>query len=327
MKRSRPKSTNKLDKKSGPQKRQKTDCACSEVGNGATKKAGMQFTRAGKTDFTPLYKKHRVEMNKAGCDVNAMIAIRQKIHKHPEGGFKEWNTRQTIIDTLLGFGVDKKCITDCATTGLYVDIWGTGPKSNKKVKCVALRTDMDALPIPENNKHLPYCSVTDHAHMCGHDGHMAMLLAGAAVMQKHRNKMGSNQKVRLLFQPAEEGPGGGKPMVEQGALKTVDEVYGIHNIPFFDEGDIRVRPGADWAQASIVRIKIFGKGGHGSTPHKIIDPISCAMQVFDALHTIRSRNIDSRKNFVLNIGHVEAGTIYNVFPDSAFMEGQIKCFD
>ena len=93
-------------------------------------------------------------------------------------------------------------------------------------------------------------------------------------------------------------------MVKQGALNSVDEVYGIHNVPFFDEGDIRCKPGTDWAESCIVKIKTIGKGGHGSTPHKIIDPISCAMQIFDSLHTIRSRNVDSRKNFVLNIGHI-----------------------
>lgn len=110
-------------------------------------------------------------------------------------------------------------------------------------------------------------------------------------------------------------------MVKEGCLKGVQEVYGIHNIPYFDEGDIRVRPGADWAQASILKIKITGQGGHGSTPHKLVDPISCAMQVFEALHTIKSRNVDSAQNVVINIGKVKSGSIYNVFPDEAIIEG------
>ena len=116
-------------------------------------------------------------------------------------------------------------------------------------------------------------------------------------------------------------------MVKAGCLNTVDEVYGLHNIPFFDEGDIRVKAGADWAQAALLKITVYGKGGHGSTPHKIIDPISCAMQIFEALHTIKSRNIDSKQNVVINIGNVQSGSIYNVFPDEAFMQGTIRSFD
>ena len=116
-------------------------------------------------------------------------------------------------------------------------------------------------------------------------------------------------------------------MVKEGCLNTVDEVYGLHNIPMFDEGDIRIKSGADWAQASIVKIKVIGQGGHGSTPHKIIDPISCAMQINEALNTIKSRNLDSRLNTTFTICHIESGSIYNVFPDEAIMEGMFKSFN
>ena len=182
-------------------------------------------------------------MIKAGCDVDAMIKLRHKLHQIVEGSFKEHNTRQLIIDTLLGFGVDKKCIKDCAGTGLVVDIHGTGPKSKgtNMIKTIAMRTDIDGLPIPENNKSLPYVTQTDHAHMCGHDGHMAMLLAATSVIVKHRRRIPSDQKVRLLFQPAEETLTGAKIMCDEGCMDTVDEVYGMHNMPLFDEGDIRCK--------------------------------------------------------------------------------------
>ena len=137
--------------------------------------------------------------------------------------------------------------------------------------------------------------------MCGHDGHMACLTAAAQVLMKNRDKIPCNKGVRLLLQPAEESPGGALPMVKEGCMKGVDEVYGFHNIPNFDEGDIRVCEGPFFAATTIVRIKITGQGGHGSTPHKLFDPISAANAVYQALHTIASRNICSRENFVFTI--------------------------
>ena len=126
---------------------------------------------------------------------------------------------------------------------------------------------MDALPIPEINPTLPYRSTTDSAHMCGHDGHTATLLAAAQVMATHRNKIPKGKKIRLLFQPAEEGPGGALPMIKEGCLKGIDEVYGFHNVPNFDEGDVRVIEGPIMAMGTTVKIKVIGKGGHGSVPH------------------------------------------------------------
>ena len=116
-------------------------------------------------------------------------------------------------------------------------------------------------------------------------------------------------------------------MIKDGCLDTVDEVYGFHNIPNFDEGDIRVRVGSFFAARVIVRIKIIGRGGHGSTPHAAVDPIACSMEVINALHTIKSRNIDSRENFTFTICHFESGEADNVIPDEAFMQGTIRSYD
>ena len=145
---------------------------------------------------------------------------------------------------------------------------------------IALRADMDGLPIPENNPHLPYKTQTEHAHMCGHDGHMAVLLCAVEVLSKHRDKIPSNKIVRLLFQPSEEGPvSGALAMVKEECLDGVDEVYGFHNVPNFTEGDIRVVSGAVMAASTIVKITIKGKGGHGSLPHKINDVITAGAAV------------------------------------------------
>lgn len=135
---------------------------------------------------------------------------------------------------LLSFGIEKECIKDCAGTGLVVDIKGRGEVQSAKegtIKMIALRTDIDALPIPENNPHLSYKSSTEFAHMCGHDGHMTILLSAAQVLASKRDKIPKGKTVRLLIQPAEEGPGGAEPMIKEGCLVGVDEVYGFHNMP------------------------------------------------------------------------------------------------
>ena len=136
---------------------------------------------------------------------------------------------------------------------------------------------MDALPMPENNPNLEYRTTTKFAHMCGHDGHMAMLLSAAQVIIKNRKKIPITKTIRLLFQPAEEGLAGAKPMVAEGCLTGVDEVYGLHNIPNFDEGDIRVCEGPFFASVTDVRLRVHGQGGHGSVPHSLVDPITCAV--------------------------------------------------
>ena len=181
--------------------------------------------------------------------------------------------------------------------------------------------------MPEKNPGLAYKSTTEWAHMCGHDGHMACLMAAAQVITANRSNLPSNKGVRLLLQPAEEGPGGALPMIKENCLAGVDEVYGFHNIPNFDEGDIRVCEGGFFAAATVVKIRIVGQGGHGSTPHKLTDPISAANAVYQALHTIASRNIDSRQNFVFTLCNFSAGHTYNVFPDDAFMQGTIRSYD
>lgn len=138
-------------------------------------------TRATKPDFKPYYTEHRKIMERNGLKTEDMISLRRKIHQHAEGGFKEFKTKAALYDMLLKVGVAKSEIKPCAGTGMVVDLRGKGKVAkdgkNGTVNCVALRADMDALPIPENNPDLDYKTQTDHAHMCGHDGHMASLMS------------------------------------------------------------------------------------------------------------------------------------------------------
>lgn len=131
--------------------------------------------------------------------------------------------------------------------------------------------------------------------MCGHDGHMSTILTATWAIKKKLSRMPKNKMVRLLFQPAEEGPGGAEPMIKEGCLEGIDEVYGYHNIPGFDEGDIRVCPGPFFAASISVYIEVHGQGGHGSAPHRCVkDPITACSAILNAFHTIKSRCVDSR---------------------------------
>ena len=187
---------------------------------------------------------------------------------------------------------------------------------------------MDGLPIPENNQELEYKTQTEYAHMCGHDGHMATVLASAKALHENKSKIPKGKFVRLLFQPAEEGPGGAKPMIEEGCLNDIDEVYGFHNVPNFDEGDIRIISGSIFANSTSLTITITGQGGHGSAPHRCVhDPITATTAILNAFHSIKARRIDNRENIVFSICHIESGNTYNVFPDTATIRGTIRSYN
>ena len=192
---------------------------------------------------------------------------------------------------------------------------------------IAIRADIDALPMLEHNEGLDYITVTKYAHMCGHDGHMAMLLAATQVIWQERHKIPSNKTVRLLWQPAEEGPGGALPMIKEGCLDKVDEVYGLHNIPNFTAGQIRVCNGAIFAASTIVRIKVIGHGGHGSAPHKTRDPINASAFMLAGLNAIKARCVHSKENFVFTITNITSGSTFNVMPTEAFVQGSIRTYN
>lgn len=178
----------------------------------------------------------------------------------------------------------------------------------------------------ENND-LPYKSKTDHAHMCGHDGHMTTLMTFADLLMKNRHKIPSNKLVRLIFQPAEEGPGGAPVMIQEGCLEGIDEIYGIHNWPTGVEGTLNVSLKEQMAGVIIVNIKIVGRGGHGSEPANSIDPITAGCMIHTALHTIKSRKIFNSTVASFTICQFNSGTTFNVIPETCEMAGTIRYFD
>lgn len=244
-----------------------------------------------------------------------IVELRRTIHAHPELAFEEVKTSALVADTLRSVGVDVR--TGVARTGVLGTIRGNG----KKV--VALRSDMDALPIKEATG-LPFASKNEgKMHACGHDAHTAIGLGAAMILSKLRDKL--NGEVRFLFQPSEEkNPGGAPFMIDDGALDGVDEIYGLHVIAQHDAGTVGFCEGAMMASADELYITIRGKSGHGARPHYAIDPIVTASQVILALQTLVSRNLDPFAQGVITIGSVHGGFAPNIIPEEVKLVGTLR---
>ncbi len=251
-----------------------------------------------------------------------IINIRRHIHAHPELSYREYETAKLIAQKLRASHIAVK-------TG----IGGTGVvgllKGAHEGNVVALRADMDALPVSENVD-VPFKSKRDGVmHACGHDTHVAMLLGAAMLLSKHRNDLYG--QVKFLFQPAEEvgGRGGAKPMIDDGAMKSpkVDYVFGLHISGTEPSKVFALRPGPIMAAPDTFKIRIIGRGGHGSSPHNAVDPIFVSAQVITALQGVTSRMIDQREPFVISVCNIHAGTKDNIIPDEALLEGTIRSFN
>ena len=249
------------------------------------------------------------------------MAVRHDFHQHPELGFEETRTQDTVRRWLERFGYAPRA---CAETGLVADLTTSDATTPGRV---AFRADLDCLPMQEDTP-LPYRSVhAGRAHKCGHDGHTTILMGVAALLAKHRALVRRN--VRFLFQPAEEGVrgGGARVMVREGALEGVDEVYGLHNWPGFPLGEVRVRAGAMMAQVHTFHVRVTGRGGHGSQPQVCRDPIVAGSALVTALQTLVSRGIGYEGGAVVSVGRFSAGTVENVIPSVAELSGTIRTFD
>ncbi len=261
-----------------------------------------------------------VELKAAVADLLPRLReVRQELHAHPELGFEEQRTQAVVREWLASHGYTART---CAETGLVTDLRPdlTGP-------AIALRADLDGLPMQEHTD-LPYRSRHDgRAHKCGHDGHTAILMGVAAVLAGQRAHAPKN--VRLLFQPAEEGVrgGGARLMLEQGALESVSEIYALHNWPPFPKGEVRVRAGPTMARTHDLFIDITGVGAHGSQPQAGRDPIVAGAALVTALQTAVSRGLGYQGGAVVSIGRFEAGTTTNIIPDRAHLSGTIRTFD
>ncbi len=251
-----------------------------------------------------------------------IIKTRRAFHQHPELAYHEEWTSEQVAQKLESLGVSVR-----RGVGGY-GVLGT-LKGTKPGRVVALRADMDGLPVQELSE-VDFRSKMDGVmHACGHDTHMAMLLGAARILAESKDQLCGT--VKFLFQPAEEhgGKGGALPMIEAGVMKDpkVDYVFGLHIDSTRKSGEIGVREGAIMAAPDTFKVKIVGRGGHGSAPHETVDPIYVAAHVILALQGVSSRMINPVRPFVISVGAVHSGTKENIIPDVAMLEGTIRTLD
>ena len=246
-----------------------------------------------------------------------LTAIRRDLHAHPEIGFEEVRTSGIVAEKLTQWGIEVH--RGLGGTGVVGVLKGKGGGGKR----IGLRADMDALPLEEETG-LPYQStVPGKMHACGHDGHTAMLLGAAKYLAETRNFAGT---AVVIFQPAEEGGGGGLAMVKDGLITRfgIEEVYGMHNYPGIPLGQFAIRPGAIMASADHIEIAIEGKGGHAARPHFAVDTILVGAQIINQLQSIVSRNVDPLESAVVSVCMFQAGHTDNVIPQHAKLRGTAR---
>ena len=271
----------------------------------------VKMEQAEKTDLLARMKEL------ANAQHAELVNIRRHLHENPELGFEEVATAQYIADYLAGLGLE--VTSQVAKTGVVALLRGARPG-----KTVAIRADMDALPIQELNE-VPYKSKhPGKMHACGHDAHVAAAIGAARILWELRDQINGN--VKFIFQPAEEAPGGAEPMIAAGVLENpaVDAIIGGHVWGSLESGIIEVMSGPTMASSDIIRLKIIGKGGHAAQPHTTIDPIVIASEIVGALQKLVSRQTDPFESVVISICSFHAGDVFNVIPHSAYLEGAVR---
>ncbi len=247
-----------------------------------------------------------------------IVAWRRDIHSHPELLYEVHRTAATVADKLRAFGLDE-VVTGIGRTGVVGVI--RGRRDGKRV--IALRADMDALPIAEETGK-PYAStVAGKMHACGHDGHTAMLLGAARYLAETRNFAGT---AVVIFQPAEEGGAGAKAMIDDGLMErwAIDEVYGLHNMPGLAVGKMRTRVGPIMAATDEFTLTVRGRGGHAARPHDTVDPVVVGAAIVQALQTVVSRALDPLESAVVSVTKFHAGKVTNVITDTASLAGTAR---
>ncbi len=247
--------------------------------------------------------------------------LRRDLHAHPELSFQENRTAGLVADALAGWGIEVH--RGLAKTGVVGVVHGKA----KGTRSIGLRADMDCLPMQEENAFAHKSRHENRMHACGHDGHTAMLLGTARYLAETRNFAGT---AYLIFQPAEEGGGGGQVMVNEGLFERfpAHEVYALHNFPALEAGKIAVRPGPMMAATDEIKIALHGKGGHGAFPHLAVDPVVVAAHVVTALQSIVSRNADPVDALVVSVCSMATSQIgaFNVIPDAVRLVGTVRTF-
>lgn len=253
-------------------------------------------------------------------DVEAgyFATLRRDIHAHPELGFKEVRTSALIADTISSWGIP-----------VYREVGRTGVvgvlRNGDSQRAIGFRADMDALPISEENLFAHASTHQGVMHACGHDGHTAMLLAAGKYLVRHRNYNGT---IYLIFQPAEEGGGGARVMMDDGLFDRfpMDAIFGLHNWPGLETGRFAIAPGPVFASTSDFGVNIHGKGAHAAMPHNGIDPVIIGCQVVQAFQTIITRNIRPIDAAVISVTMINAGQATNVIPESCAIRGTVRTF-
>ena len=244
---------------------------------------------------------------------------RRDLHRHPELGYEVQRTAGLVADKLRDFGCDE-VVTGVGRTGVVGVIRGRTAGN----RTIALRADMDALPITEANASRPHASTSaGRMHACGHDGHTAMLLGAAQHLCATRNFVGN---AVVVFQPAEEGGAGGKAMLDDGLMSrfSIDEIYGMHNLPGLPIGRFSMRAGPIMAAADRFEIRLEGRGGHAANPHLCIDPVLAGAQITSALQMIVARNVDPLDACVVSVTQFHAGSAGNAIPQDARLSGTVR---
>lgn len=247
-----------------------------------------------------------------------LIAWRRDLHAHPELAYAETRTAAFVAQRLKTYGLAVH--EGLARTGVV------GTLVNSAGPAIALRADLDALPLEESNDFAHRSRCPGRMHACGHDGHAVMLLGAARHLAEHSTFAGT---IHFVFQPAEEAAGGAKVMLDDGLFERfpVDAIFGMHNWPELAAGTFGIRAGPLMASLDRFDIVIEGRGGHGAMPQAAVDPTVVAAQLVGALQTIVSRNVDPLQAAVVSVTKLQAGDSYNIIPDRAVLAGGIRCFD
>jgi amidohydrolase len=249
-----------------------------------------------------------------------MASWRQDFHQHPELAFEEHRTAELVAKRLESFGI--KIERGVARTGVIGTLQGARPSG----RAIALRADMDALPIQEENDFAHASTHEGRMHACGHDGHTAMLLGAAKYLAETRNFAGT---IYFIFQPAEENEGGARVMIDEGVLDRypVEALYGMHNFPDLPVGQFAIRPGPMMAAFDTFELLVEGRGTHAAMPHRGIDPVVAAAQIVNGLQTVTSRNIDPMQGAVVSVTQIHGGDTWNVIPERVVLRGTTRSFD